>query len=113
MEWYKVPRSCFEYTPASLDPIVVKLGVKEKESLKVPLSQALHIERDARTMSLIASFLDMSRTSASRVLEEASQNKELRKEAKDTLQCLADLEWSRGQLPSYTLCLYHLPWMKI
>ena len=96
MGWYKVPRSSFDYAPASLDPVLVELGVKERESLKFPLAHALHFERDARTMSLIASFLDMSGASACKVLEEASQNQELPKEAKDALQWLADLEQSRG-----------------
>ena len=59
MGWHKVPCSNFDYAPASLNPVLVQLGVKEKESLKLPLAHALHLERDTRTMSLVTSFLDM------------------------------------------------------
>ena len=59
----------------------------------MPTSYALRIERDVRTMSLVASFLDMS-GSAGKIIEEASRNESLPQEAKDVLQGLADLERS-------------------
>ena len=61
MAWYKVPCSSFDYAPAIIDPFLTDLGVKEAEQLKLPMSQVHRIECDARTMSLVASFLDMSR----------------------------------------------------
>ena len=100
-----MPHSSFDYAPASLDPILVELGVKERESLKFPLAHAVCFERDARTMSLIAFFLDMSGASACNVLEEANQNQELPKKTKDALQCLSDLERSRGHAVLHMLFL--------
>ena len=85
MGWYKVPRANFDYryVPASLNPLLADLGVKEAEYAKIPTSQVIRFERDAQTMSLIGSFLDMMGASSGRIIEEALKNESLPQEAKD------------------------------
>ena len=59
MGWYKVPRSSFDYAPASLDSVLVDHGGKGPEERKVTTATLVQFEKDARTMSLIGSFSDM------------------------------------------------------
>ena len=44
---------------------------------------------------MVASFLDMSKASAGKIIKEAARNESLTQEAKDAFQGLADLERSR------------------
>ena len=37
MGWYKVPRSAFDYALSSVNPILMDVGMKEKEVLGVPI----------------------------------------------------------------------------
>ena len=71
-------------------------GIREGDEQKVSTSQLVRFERDARTMSLVSSFMDMTGATANRIIEEALWNKDLPQEAKDALQGVADLEQSRG-----------------
>ena len=58
-------------------------------------------------MSLVASFLDMSGTSASKIIDEALRNESLLQEAKEALRGVADLEWSRAEVMQfYITCHY-------
>ena len=85
MGWYKVQRSSFDYTPCNLDPILSDLGVKESESSPLPTLQVVKFERDAQTLSLIGSFLDMMVASTGRIIQEALKQESLPQEAKDAL----------------------------
>ena len=58
MGWYKVLRSSFDYALAALDPVLTDLGVKEKETIKLPLSQALQFERDSDVLGSVLSRHD-------------------------------------------------------
>ena len=86
----------FDYTPASLDSILVDRGVKEPDERKVSMSTLVRFERDSRTMSLVASFMDMMGAAAGRIISEAMEEESLSQRAKDALQGVADLEKSRG-----------------
>ena len=80
-------------------------GVEEGDEQKVPTSLLVMFERDARTRSLVSSFMDMTRASAGRIIEEALHNKDLPQEARDALQGMADLEWSRGHAVLHLMTL--------
>ena len=62
-------------------------------------------EHDARTMSLVSSFMDMTGVAADRIIGEALKNQDLPQEAKDALQGVADLEQSRGHAVLHLLTL--------
>ena len=64
MGWYKVPRSSFDYAPAALDLILMDQGIKEPEEHKISTTMLVRFEWDARTMSLIGSFIDVSGAAA-------------------------------------------------
>ena len=91
MGWYKVPHYAFDYASASVNPTLPDMGRKERENPSILLSHLLRYTRDARTMSLMSSFLDMSRASAGRILREAMTNQDLPDEARDLFQCLIDI----------------------
>ena len=73
MGWYKVPRSSFDYAPATLDSVLVDRGVKETDERKISTSTLIRFEQDSRTMSLVASFMDMTGAAAGRINAEAME----------------------------------------
>ena len=85
MGWYKVPRISFDYAPATLDSVLVDRGVKEPENHKLPTSLLTRFERDARTVSLVSSFMDMSGAVAGRILAEAMKEETLSQGARNAL----------------------------
>ena len=56
-------------------------------------------------MSLVSSFLDISGTSAGRILKAAIENPALPEEARNAFQCLIDMERFRGQAVHHLLSL--------
>ena len=72
-----VQRSSFDYAPSSLNPVLVDRGVKEPEDQRRPNSVLTRFERDARTMSLVSSFMDMTGAAAGRIIAEVFKNEDL------------------------------------
>ena len=75
----------FDYALAALAPIPVDGGVKEPDERKINTATLVRFERDARTMSLIGSFIDMTGASASRIIAEALEDESLSQWARDAL----------------------------
>ena len=92
MGWCKVPLSSFDYTPASLDSILVDRGVKEPDKCKITTSTLVKFERDSKTMSLIALCMEMTGAVTGRIIKEAMEKESLSQWAKDAFQGVADLE---------------------
>ena len=86
----------FDYAPAVLDPLLTDLGTKESGAASVPMPQVIKWERDARTISLIGSFLDMAVALSRKIIDEALAQEGLSQDTKDALQGVADLEQSKG-----------------
>ena len=80
-----------------MNPSLIDVGHKEWECLSVLLSHLHRFKCDARTMSLVLSFLDMSDASTGRILQEVMKNPALLEEARKTFQCPIDMECSQGQ----------------
>ena len=87
MVWYKVPCSSFDYPPASFDSVLVDRGVKKPEDHKLPTSLLTWCERDARTMSLVSSCMDMAKAAAGRIIAEALKDKDLLQGATPLFTC--------------------------
>ena len=102
---YKVPCSPFDYAPSSLDPVLVDRHVKEPDDHKLPNLLLTQFERDARTIYLVSSFMDMTGAAAGRIVVEALRNEHLPQEAKHALQGVGDLEQTRGHAVSF-ICLH-------
>ena len=64
MGWYKVPCAPFDYAPSSLDSVLVDKSMKEAEECKLSTSVLVCFECDARTTSLVSSFMDMTRAAS-------------------------------------------------
>ena len=77
MGWYKVPCSVFDYAPTTLDPSLMELGSKEPEAGSLPTAQVIKFERDARTVSLIGSFLDMAVASSRKIITETMAREDM------------------------------------
>ena len=105
MGWYRVPRTSFDYVPASLDSILIDRGVKEPEERKLNTATLIRFERDARTLTLVGSFSDMAGTTASRVIDETLTDDSLSQQTRDVLNVLVDLDASRGNATFHTLLL--------
>ena len=104
MGWYCVPRATFDFAPAALDPFLTDRAIKEPDEAKIQTSTLLKLEKDACTLSLIASFSDVMGASAKKLAGEALREPELPQSTKDRLQTL-DLEQSRGKAVSHALLL--------
>ena len=98
------PRS-FDYAPASIDTDLADWDVKEPEERKVSTATLVRFEKDARTLSLIGSFADMTGASAVRVIKETLEDDTLSQRTRDALRGLADLEVSRGFAAFHSLSL--------
>ena len=105
MGWYKVPRSSFDYDPASIDTVLADRAVKELEERMVSTTTLVHFEKDTRTMSIIGSFSDMIRASVVKHINETLEDKTLSQQTRDGLTGLADLEVSRGYASFHALTL--------
>ena len=71
MGWYKVPQSIFDYAPSAIDPVLMDMGIKGGDELKVPTSQLVRFECDARTIFLLSSFMDMTGAAVDKIIEES------------------------------------------
>ena len=67
------------------------------------MSTLVKFERDSRTMSLVASFMDMIGAATGRIIKETMEEESLSQQAKDALQGMADLEQSRGHAAFHLL----------
>ena len=93
------------YVPASLDSILQDRGVKEPDERKIATATIVKFKQNSRTMSWVASFLDMIEAAAGRMINEAMEEESLFQWAKDALQGVANLEQSRGHAAFHLLLL--------
>ena len=75
--------------------VLVDRGVKELEDCKLSTSIVVRFERDARTMSLVSSFVDMMGAASSRSATEDLKDETLSQGTRDIIQGMVDLDLRR------------------
>ena len=101
--WYRVPRQHFDFAPATLDPLFTDMGIRERDHVKIPTKHVARGEKDARTTSLIASFLDTSGSTASKLIQDTLSKPLTVEGLEKTLRTVGDLEKFRGRAVEHLL----------